>query len=435
MSDPIGERTASRRPIVWFMLAGLVAVTVIGAVGYGIARRVATDQAIRNARDLTEADARSIENRLTDGVVGRDPGARRALDRAIRDRVLSNRVVRVKVWTADGRIVASDQHDLIDRRFRLPAEERQVLRASGINAEVSDLTRPENAHERRFGKLLEVYFGTHTSSGTPLLFEAYVRFDAIAASGNRALVAFAPALGGGLLLLWLAQLPLAAALVQRLRRSQNRERALMTRAIESSERERRRIAADLHDSVVQDLAGSSMSLTAIARTLRQHGEHTAADDLDARANDLRQNIRDLRTLVVAIAPRRLHEEGLAAALEDLASTARARGVHTSVDVTAQLTLDRGGEALVFRGAQEAVRNTLSHSHAEHVDIAVTDHGNAVRLMVRDDGTGFVPGAPTPADDHVGLRLLAELALDVGGHLDVQSRPAHGTTLILEVPAQ
>ena len=417
------------------MLAGLVAVAVIGAVGYRIAQRVATDQAIRNARDLTEADARSIQNRLTDGVVSGDATARRALDRAIRDRVLSNRVVRVKVWTADGRIVASDRPDLVDRRFDLRAEERHVLRVRGVNAEVSDLTRPENAHERHFGKLLEVYFGTHTSSGTPLLFEAYVRFDAIAASGNRTLVAFAPALGGGLLLLWLAQLPLAAALVRRLRRSQDRERALMTRAIESSERERRRIAADLHDSVVQDLAGSSMSLTAIARTLRQHGEKTAADDLDARANDLRQNIRDLRTLVVAIAPRRLHEEGLAAALEDLASTARARGVHTRVDVTARRTLDRSSEALVFRGAQEAVRNTLSHSKAEHVDIAVTDHGEAVRLTVSDDGTGFVPATPAVADDHVGLRLLAELARDVGGHLDVQSSPSHGTTLVLEVPAQ
>lgn len=418
------------------MLAGFVAVAVIGGVGYGIARRTSNEQAIRNARDLTEADARSIDDRLIDDVVRGDPAARAALNRAIRDRVLSARVVRVKVWTGDGRIVASDSRALVGQQFRLRSEEQKVLQTGGADAESSDLSRPENAQERHFGKLLEVYVGTRTTTGTPLLFEAYVRFDAITANGDRLLIAFAPALVGGLLLLWLAQLPLAAALVRRLRRSQDRERALMTRAIESSERERRRIAADLHDSVVQDLAGSSMSLTAIARTLRQSGDARSADDLDARARDLRQNIRDLRTLVVAIAPRRLHEEGLAVALEDLASTARARGITTSVAVDADLPLDRTGEALLYRGAQEAVRNTMTHTDAESVDIAVTESGGAVRLRVHDDGDGFDPASPPAgADDHVGLRLLAELAGDVGGTLDVRSAPGAGTTLVLEVPTR
>jgi Signal transduction histidine kinase len=418
------------------MLAGFVAVAVIGGVGYGIARRASNEQAIRNARDLTEADARSIEDRLIDDVVRGDPAARAALNRAIRDRVLSARVVRVKVWTGDGRIVASDARVLVGQQFRLRSEEQTVLRTGGVDAEASDLSRPENARERHFGKLLEVYVGTHTTTGTPMLFEAYVRYDAITANGDRLLIAFAPALVGGLLLLWLAQLPLAAALVRRLRRSQDRERALMTRAIESSERERRRIAADLHDSVVQDLAGSSMSLTAIARTLRQSGDARLADDLDARARDLRQNIRDLRTLVVAIAPRRLHEEGLAAALEDLASTARARGIAASVAVDADLPLDRTGEALLYRGAQEAVRNTMTHTDAASVDIAVTESRGAVRLRVHDDGDGFDTASPTAvADDHVGLRLLAELAGDVGGTLDVQSAPGAGTTLVLEVPTR
>lgn len=418
------------------MLAGFVAVAVIGGVGYRIARRASNEQAIRNARELTEADARSIEHQLIDGVVRGDPADRVALNRAIRDRVLSARVVRVKVWTGDGRIVASDARALVGQQFRLRSEEQKVLRTGGVDAESSDLSRPENAQERHFGKLLEVYVATHTTTGTPLLFEAYVRFDAITANGDRLLIAFAPALVGGLLLLWLVQLPLAAALVRRLRRSQDRERALMTRAIESSERERRRIAADLHDSVVQDLAGSSMSLTAIARTLRQSGDTRSADDLDARARDLRQNIRDLRTLVVAIAPRRLHEEGLAVALEDLASTARARGITTSVAVSDDLPLDRTGEALLYRGAQEAVRNTMTHTDAESVDIAVTESGGAVRLRVHDDGDGFDPTSPTTvADDHVGLRLLAELAGDVGGTLDVQSAPGAGTTLVLEVPTR
>ena len=102
------------------MLAGLAAVTVIGVVGVNIVRRISTDQAIANARDLTEADARSLQENLTDAVLAGDPDARLALDRAIRTRLLSHHVVRVKVWDATGRIVASDEGSLVGRRFVLP---------------------------------------------------------------------------------------------------------------------------------------------------------------------------------------------------------------------------------------------------------------------------------------------------------------------------
>jgi len=416
------------------MLAGLAAVMVIGIVGVNIVRRIATDQAIANARDLTEADARSVEENLTDAVLAGDPAARLALDRSIRSRLLSHHVVRVKVWDASGRIVASDEGALVGRRFDLGDDERRILVDGGVSAESSDLQRPENARERRFGHLLEVYVGTHTPSGTPLLFESYLRYETITANGNRTFVAFVPALVGGLVLLWLVQLPLALALDRRLRRSRDRERELLVRAIESSDRERRRIAADLHDSVVQDLAGSSLSLAALARVVRERGDTELAGDLDARAADLRQRIRDLRTLVVAIAPKRLHDEGLAAALEDLASTVRARGIETSVEVAAPLALDRAGEALLFRGAQEAVRNTIDHTSATRVDIAVANGDGRVRLRVHDDGAGFDPVAPQgDGTAHLGLALLADLAVDAGGELAVESAPGAGTTVVLEVP--
>ena len=425
----------AHRPVVWFMVAGLAAVTVIGIVGVNIVRRISTDQAIANARDLTEADGRSLQENFTDAMLAGDADARLSLDRAIRTRLLTHRVVRVKVWDATGRIVASDEGSLVGRRFALGEDEQRILRTGGVSAESSDLTRPENARERRFGHLLEVYVGTHTPSGTPLLFESYLRYETITANGNRMLVAFAPALVGGLLLLWLAQLPLALALERRLRRSRDRERELLVRAVESSDRERRRIAADLHDSVVQDLAGSSMSLAALARVAHERGDPELAGDIDAQAADLRQRVRDLRTLVVAIAPRRLHDEGLAAALEDLASTVRARGIATHVDVVSPLPLDRAGEALLFRGAQEAVRNTIDHSTAGHVDIAVANGGGRVRLRVHDDGGGFDAGAPGPRDDdtRLGLALLADLAVDAGGELAVESAPGVGTTVVLEVP--
>lgn len=430
-------RFSGGRAVVLFMVADLGAVVLTAALGYGVARRTATAEAIRDARELTEAQARSVAPLLTDAVVAGDPASLRALDDAVHDRVLSGRVVRVKVWSAAGRVAYSDDAALIGRRFALSDEEAQALRTGRADAELSDLAQPENTDERTYKKLLEVYVPTTTPTGEPLLFEVYHRFDAVAANGRRVLGAFAPALVVGLVALWLAQLPLALALSRRLQAGHTRQRELLARAIESSEQERRRIAADLHDSVVQGLAGSSMSLSALAVEARRRAEPDLAAGLADQAAALRQWVRELRTLVVSIAPPRLHEEGLAAALADLTSAVTARGVAADIDIPESLHLSRTAEALVFRGAQEALRNVVAHAHASHVHLAVSNGTPVVRLTVDDDGVGFDPAGLTAraADGHVGLRLLGELAADADGRLDLESEPGRGTRLVLEVPAR
>ena len=425
------------RAVMLFMAAGLVAVLVIALLGYGVVRRTATDEAIRDARDLTEADARIASPLLTDELLAGDGVARHALDRAVHNAVLSDRVVRVKVWAPDGTIVYSDDERLIGRTFELGEAEQRALRTGHSHADLSDLDEPENRDERSYGKLLEVYVGTDTPSGRPFLFELYQRFDVVAADRSRVLRSFAPALIGGLLALWLAQLPLAFALARRIRAGHERERELLARAIESSEQERRRIAADLHDSVVEGLAGSSMSLSALAGEAQRSGEPGLAASLQEQAGALRQWIRELRTFVVSIAPPKLHEEGLATALGDLLSTASARGLDTRLLVDKNLKLGRTAEALVFRGALEGLRNVLTHAAATNVALSVANGTATVRLTVTDDGVGF-DGASLPervADGHVGLHLLGELAADAGGELRIESKAGEGTRLVLEVPAR
>src|SRR5205814_387613 len=121
-------------------------------------------------------------------------------------------------------------------------------------------------------QLLEVYVPVRATDGRPLLFEAYLRSSAVSASGRRLWLAFAPALLGGLLLLQLVNLPLARSLAGRLRRAQGERETLLHEALEASQNERRRIAADLHDGVVQDLVGTSYALSAHAARLAAGGE-------------------------------------------------------------------------------------------------------------------------------------------------------------------
>src|SRR3954469_6554798 len=103
-----------------FALGGLAALVVLGVVGGLLLSRVTHDEAIRDARRLTEVAARSaVEPSMTEGVVRGDPRALRRFDRVVRSRVLDKDVVRVKVWTGDGRIVYSDRPELIGSRYRL----------------------------------------------------------------------------------------------------------------------------------------------------------------------------------------------------------------------------------------------------------------------------------------------------------------------------
>jgi len=92
--------------------------------------------------------------------------------------------------------------------------------------------------------------------------------------------------------------------------------------------------------------------------------------------------------------------------------------------------------LVFRVAQEAVRNVAEHSAAGAVDVQLEATGATVALTVADDGIGFDPArlAGTPAGGHVGLLLLRDLARTAGGGLEIDSSPGRGTRVHLEVPA-
>ena len=84
--------------------------------------------------------------------------------------------MRVKLWTRDGRILYSDAQELIGRRFSLGEEERALFDRGGVEAELSDLSKPENRFERQEGKLLEAHAVIRTpDSRTPVLFEIYQR--------------------------------------------------------------------------------------------------------------------------------------------------------------------------------------------------------------------------------------------------------------------
>ena len=427
-----GRRRGGDRVVLTFALAGLAAVVVIAIAGALVLRDRGLSEAIDQAKVVTRVTGEGIvAPRVTRGVLRGDPRALRHLDAVVRRDVVHNPVVRVKLWTAGGRIVYSDEHALIGQRFPLGADERKILARGGVAAEESDLSRPENRYERGGGDLLEVYLPVRTPDGRRLLFESYQRFSSIATGGERVWLAFAPVLIGGLLLLELFQLPLARSLVKRLRAGQAESEQLLRAALEVSDAERRRLAANLHDGAVQELVGVSYTLSAAARDADP--EHRAR--LQDAAARTRATIRDLRTLLVDLYPQDRREEGMDAALDALAQPLRSRGLAVRIDTRIERPLDHDSEEIVYRATQEALRNVVRHAAATQVDLSLSANGAGTTLSIKDDGRGMSAAdlAEQRAAGHMGLALLADRVGSLGGQLAIASEPGHGTTVTIELP--
>jgi signal transduction histidine kinase len=418
---------SSASAVARFLLGSLAAIAVILVGGFFALRDVATEEAERDTRERVEIEGQLVATALLDGVLTGNPDDLAALDDVVQGQILGESVVRVKLWSQDGTILYSDEPRLIGERFALGEEEAELFETGGSDAELSDLSEPENRFEREQGKLLEAHAPIRTPNGTQVLFEIYQRFSSINASASRILRTLIPPMVAGLLVLLLFQAPLAWSLARRLQRGHEERERLLTSAIEAQDRERRRIASDLHDGVVQDLAGVAFGLAPLAADARRRGNDEEARVVDDAVDTLRQGVRDMRTLLVEIHPPRLESAGLEPVLDDLLSPLRAAGLQTHLSVTEPVR----DEALVYRVTREALRNVQAHAEARTVTVTVTPEA----LTVSDDGRGFdaAQRAGRAEEGHVGLDLLSDLVTQAGGTLTVRSNPGAGTTVTLEMP--
>jgi signal transduction histidine kinase len=416
-----------------FALTGLLVLLVVGVGGVEVLRRAGRTEAVRDAREVAGLVGEGIvAPAITPGVLRGDAAAIAAFDEIVARRVLRSPVVRVKLWDASGRIVYSDEHRLIGARYPIRADELRSLRSGRSDAEISDLARPENRFERGHGKLMEVYLGIRAPDGTRLLFETYQRYSAVASSGRDRWLTFLPVLIGALGLLALLQVPLALSLARRVRRA---ERATLERTLDIQQAERRRIASDLHDGVVQTLAGISYRLGAAAGHVRDDTPAPLADGVRESARETRESMRALRSLLVDIYPPSLQREGLVAALSDLSTRTGGSGLRVELDAPDDLHLPAQTEALLFRAAQEGLRNVVTHARAERAAVTLERNNGHVQLDVHDDGRGFSDDqlARAGMGGHFGLRALEDLVRDHGGEMSVTSRPGLGTRLTVKVP--
>jgi signal transduction histidine kinase len=450
-ADPVAVRPGR---VVGQLLAGLLAVLVVVALLASFAaQRLAEREAVNDAANTADVLAGAVVTpALTDALAAGEPAAVRAFDTVVRERVLRNGVVRVKLWGTDGRVVYADEPQLVGRTFGLTSEQRSALAEPRTRAEVSPLTASENEFEAG-SRLLEVYRPVWTSTGTELLFEIYLPYEPVRDRAGQLWRGFAGVTVSSLLLVVALMTPIVWRLLHRLVSVQQQRERWLERAVDASDAERRRVAGTLHDGPVQELVASSFAASGAAAHAEAVGQGALAAELSRLAAALRGNIKVLRSMLVDIYPSSLSDAGLAAALGDLAGSTSGRGVTVRLDLPTPssraadadglevLGLDHHEERLVYRVVQECLRNAATHAAPCTVTVSLGkaaegEEDGTVVLDVVDDGPGFDPaGLAQPARGHYGVQVLGDLATEAGASLRVASAPGRGTHWRLVLPRQ
>ena len=441
-TDLAGKPLRMRRVFAQLVVAALVVRAVVAVGGSYASRNVAEREAVTDAATMTDLLATStIQPALTPELLSDDPAtakaARDALGKVVEGQVLGTSVIRVKIWKPDGTILYSDESRIVGQRFELGDDEIEVLTNHETRAEVSDLSKPENKYENQNSKLLEVYRPVWTKEGQPLLFETYLPYDTVASRTGALWRGFAGITITSLMLLLVLMLPIIWRLLDRVKAVQDQRVALLEHAVDASTAERMRIAATLHDGVVQELAAASFAVSGAAEKAETDGQNDLARMLRGAATAVRGTIGGLRSLLVDIYPPSLATAGLGAVLQDLATTARTRDIAVTVIMPpdGRSGLDADGERLVYRVAQECLRNATKHAAAANVVIELAVAGPDVVLTVTDDGRGFVAQdmLEQPPEGHFGLQVMTDLAARAGARLELASAPGEGTSWRLTVP--
>lgn len=224
---------------------------------------------------------------------------------------------------------------------------------------------------------------------------------------------------------------------ERTAEAERRTRQLQSLALElteAEERERRRLAALLHDGLQQQLVAMRFQLDTLGRSCTDGLSRSVVTELVKLAEE---TIRTSRSLAIELSPPLLHQEGLAAALAWLAQTKSEKYglvVRVEADEDASPADDRI-KVLMFQAARELLFNVVKHAETDHARLALRRSDGEIELEVSDEGCGFDLAGLAAAADGFGLLSIRERAELLGATVEVDSAAGRGTRVSLRWPGE
>jgi PAS domain S-box-containing protein len=214
--------------------------------------------------------------------------------------------------------------------------------------------------------------------------------------------------------------------------------ALLKRIVRAQEEERAKVSREIHDSVTQLSHAAAIHLD-LAVDLLDGAPPRARQEVERGRDLARQAANEARRLIAGLRPETLDTRGLSGALQQEVEALRQAGWRVDLEDgdPAVLRLDPEAEITLFRVAQEALSNVRKHAGHARVRVRLKRQNGTVHLEVRDWGRGFDPQAvrPTAQGEHVGLTSMRERLYLLGGKLEVRSGPDHGTTIRASLPVR
>jgi signal transduction histidine kinase len=212
-----------------------------------------------------------------------------------------------------------------------------------------------------------------------------------------------------------------------------RVRELAAHVIHTGDEERARIARELHDSTAQSMAALLLELSVVVRETKDEALLERLERVRRIASDV---LDEVRMLAQNVHPRVLDDLGLGAALQNLAREGELRGPErievVLEDSVAGISLETS--AVLYRVAQEALKNAIRHARATVVMLRAGLRDGIARLEVVDNGSGFRLDDAERRRPGTGLFTMRERVALLDGRLEIDSAPGRGTRIIATVPA-
>lgn len=205
------------------------------------------------------------------------------------------------------------------------------------------------------------------------------------------------------------------------------------------ENERKKLSAEIHDSVVQWLVGAFYQTRICSSLIAQSKPADLEAELAKIGTVLKNSLTELRRIMADLHPLPLEEGGFVNALNQTTEALKSNGVRCKIEIDKALPkLNRAMERAIYRIVQEAMTNCRKHSQATDVCLNVKYLNNTISVEVNDNGCGFNPEEVRSRNskmhiEHLGLIGMKERAELLGGHLSVNSQPGGGTSIRVIFP--